>query len=164
MGITNAALPVATPALSILPFWDDMDSDTGNVYWEVQGTAPNRIAIVEWYNRPHFSNIGSATFEVILYEGTNEIKYQYLDVDFGNASYNNGASATVGINKDATTALQYSFNQPVIQNNMAIRFYEVVRERVGQRHGEVTVQTPNIDVDPLSMSSTQPPTRPPASR
>ena len=105
VGITNAALPVATPALAILPFWDDIDADTGDVYWEVQGTAPNRILIVEWYNRPHFSNVGSATFEVILYEGTNEIKFQYLTPTSADATYNFGVSATAGINKDATRGL-----------------------------------------------------------
>ncbi len=155
VGITNAALPIATPPLSILPFWDDIDSDTGDVYWEVQGTAPNRMLIVEWYNRPHYSNTGSATFEVILYETSNEIKYQYLDVDFGNASYNFGASATVGINKNATTALQYSFNQPVITDGKAIRFYEVVPVSASATDvATVTVQTPNIDVSPLSLSET----------
>ncbi len=118
----NAALPTASPALSILPFWDDIDSDTGDVYWAVQGTAPNRVAIIEWYNRPHYSNTGSATFQVLLYEGTDEIKFQYADVDFGNASYDNGVSATVGINKDATTALQVSYNQAVIQPGQAILF------------------------------------------
>ena len=73
LGMTNAALPAATglPAPAILPFWDDMDDETGNVYWEVQGTAPDRKLIVEWYNRPHFSNTGSATFEAILYETSN---------------------------------------------------------------------------------------------
>ena len=61
VGITNAALPVASPALSILPFWDDIDSDTGDVYWEVQGPRPT-AADRRVYNRPHFSNVGSATF------------------------------------------------------------------------------------------------------
>ena len=59
---------------------------------------------------------------MILYEATNEIKFQYADVDFGDPLFNNGASATVGINQDATTALQVSFNQPVIQNGQAILF------------------------------------------
>ncbi len=155
VGITNATLPNAAHPFTIFPFWDDLDDETGNVYWEVQGTAPNRMAIVEWYNRPHYNNIGSVTFQVILYETTNEIKYQYLDVDFGNALYDFGASATVGINKDATTALQYSFNQPVIQNGMAILFYEVVPQSATDTDtATVTVLTPNIDVTPLSMSET----------
>ncbi len=156
-GLTNAALPAATPALSILPFWDDIDSDTGNVYWEVQGTAPNRVAVVEWYNRPHFSNIGAASFEVLLYETSNEIKFQYADVDFGDPLYNNGASATVGLNKDATTALQFSFNQPVIQNGQAILFSPVTIVTASDSDtATVTVQIPNIDVSPLSMTSVQP--------
>ena len=96
LGLTNAALPAATglPAPAILPFWDDMDDETGNVYWEVQGTAPNRKLIVEWYNRPHFNGVGTATFEAILYETSNAIEFRYLDTDFGNAAYNYGASAT----------------------------------------------------------------------
>ncbi len=139
-----------------LPFWDDIDADTGDVYWEVQGTTPNRMLIVEWYNRPHFSNIGSATFEAILYEATNEIKFQYADVDFGDPLYNNGASATVGINKNATTALQVSFNQPVIQNGQAILFTPAaILTASDSDFAEVNVRIPNIDVDPLSMSATQ---------
>ena len=158
LGLTNAALPTAAglPAPAILPFWDDIDSDTGDVYWEVQGTSPNRMLIVEWYNRPHFSNIGSVTFEAILYEATNEIKYQYADVDFGDPLYSNGASATVGINKNATTALQVSFNQPVIQNGQAILFTPAaILTASDSDFAEVNVRIPNIDVDPLSMSATQ---------
>jgi len=156
VGTGNVALPVATPAFAILPFWDDIDSDTGDVYWEVQGAAPNRVAIVEWYNRPHYSNVGSATFEVLLYETTNEIRFQYADVDFGNASYNNGAGATVGINRDATAALQVSFNQPVIQNGQAILFAPTTPLSASATDtATVTVQTPNVDVSPLALVSAQ---------
>ena len=42
VGVTNAALPAAALGLAMAPFWDDMGSDTGDVYWEVQGTTPNR--------------------------------------------------------------------------------------------------------------------------
>lgn len=106
----NVALPNATHALTFFPFWDDIDADTGNVYYATVGTAPNRQFIIEWYNRPHFSNVGSATFEMILYETTNRIEFVYPDTTFGNASYDNGVSATVGINQDGTNALQYSYN------------------------------------------------------
>ena len=57
-----------------------------------------------------------------MYETTNNIKYQYLDVDFGNASYNFGVSATAGIRQTGSNYLQYSYNQAVIQNGMAICF------------------------------------------
>ena len=158
LGLTNAALPTVAglPAPAMLPFWDDMDDETGDVYWEVQGTAPNRQLIVEWYNRPHFNGIGSVTFEVILYEGTNEIRFQYLDVDFGDPLYNFGLSATAGINRNATVALQTSFNQAVIQNGQAILFVpETIYSASASDTATVNVVYPNINVSPLSLSSTQ---------
>ncbi|MBC7227431.1 MAG: S8 family serine peptidase [Thermoflexales bacterium] len=106
----------------IVPFWDDIDSDTGNVYYKTVGTAPNRRFVIEWYNRPHYNNVGNATFELILYEGTNNIKFQYQDVVFGNSSYDYGASATVGIRGSGSNYLQYSYNQPVLSNGLAICF------------------------------------------
>lgn len=106
----NLVLPNATHALTFFPYWDDIDADTGNVYYATVGTAPSRQFIVEWYNRPHYSNVGSATFEMILYETTNRIEFLYPDMNFGNATYDNGVSATVGINQDGTNALQYSYN------------------------------------------------------
>ena len=139
-----------------------MDDETGNVYWEVQGTAPDRKLIVEWYNRPHFSNTGSATFEAILYETSNAIEFRYLDTDFGNAAYNYGATATSGLQQNTTTAVQYSFNQPVLFGGKGLRFEpaaytpQVLNLSASDSDfAEVNVQIPNIDVDPLSMSATQ---------
>jgi hypothetical protein len=78
---------------------------------------------VEWFNVPHYSNTGNATLEVNLYEETNDIVFQYMDVDFGSASYNNGASATVGLeNTSGTAGTEFSCNSPSINNGMAIRF------------------------------------------
>ncbi len=54
----NLAMSSA-PANFIAPFWDDMDTDTGGTYGQVFGAAPNRVYVVEWYDRPHFSNVGS---------------------------------------------------------------------------------------------------------
>ena len=154
VSFSNTALPNATHPMAIFPFWDDMGAG-GNVYWEVRGTAPNRTLIVEWFEKPHYSNVGAATFEVIFFEGSSDILFQYLDTDFGNATYDFGASATVGINKDGTTALQYSFNQPVITDGLAIRFSEVLPvSATASDTATVTVEVPNIDVIPLSLSST----------
>ncbi len=113
----------STPWNFIAPFWDDIDSDAGAVYTQTFGTAPNRVFVVEWNNRPHFSNVGSCTFQVLFHEGTNDIVFQYLDTDFGNALYDFGASATVGIKGgEGATPIQYSYNVPAISNNLAIRF------------------------------------------
>ena len=156
LGFSNAALPVATPALSILPFWDDMDEETGNVYFETQGVAPNRQFIVEWFNRPHFPGpgLGSATFEVIFFEGTNEILFQYLDTDFGDPLLNAGISATAGLNQDATLANQYSFNTAALTDSKAILWtLGTVTEVTATDTATVTVTAPDIVVTPASLAS-----------
>jgi hypothetical protein len=123
---TNADLTLpSTPDEVLAPFWDDLDSETGNVYWMVTGAAPQRAVVVEWYNRPHFSQTGpveAATFEMVLFEG-GDILYQYQDVNFGDAAFDAGASATVGIRgATAASAQQYSFNAANLQNNLALCF------------------------------------------
>ncbi len=165
LGLTNAALPATSglPAPAILPFWDDFDDETGNVFWQVQGTAPNRKLIVQWHNRPHYNGIGAVTFEVILYETSNAIEFLYLDTDFGNALYNHGLSATSGLQESTSSAVQYSFNQAVLLNSMTIRFEPTAYTPVvtmaptasDSDSATVTVLFPNIFVAPLSLSSTQ---------
>ncbi|HVN76621.1 MAG TPA: DUF11 domain-containing protein [Thermoanaerobaculaceae bacterium] len=113
----NTALPgFASPFIA--PYWDDLDASAGNVYTQTFTTCPatqggtGRCFVAEWYQRPHYSGIGSATFEAILYEnGT--ILTQYLTTDFGDAALNNGVSATIGI-QGTTPAevLQYEFDTP----------------------------------------------------
>jgi uncharacterized repeat protein (TIGR01451 family) len=126
-----------TPSIHglIAPFWDDIVTwdSAGAIYYETRGTSPNRQFIVEWYDNQHYhSSTSGITFEAILYEGTNNILFQYKDVSFGGVygstasdrpPYDNGGSATVGI-EDATgnIGLQYSFNQQVIAPGLAISF------------------------------------------
>ena len=157
IGFTNAALPTATNPLAIYPYWDDFDDETGNVYWQGQGAAPNRQLIVEWFNRPHFPGPGvsSATFQVIISEGSNQIRFQYLDVDFGDVTFNNGASATVGLNFSSTVAQQVSFNTATIANGQAILFTPP-QSASATDSTTVTVLIPNIDVSPAALSATAP--------
>ncbi len=110
-------------------FWDDIDSDTGNVYYENQASCAHpdcagACFVVEWFDRPHFSNIGSATFEVILCD-SGDIIAQYEDVNFGDVIYDNGASATVGIEdeeQNATFFLEYSCNTADLSDGLAIKY------------------------------------------
>lgn len=112
----------STPNWLIAPFWDDIDDDTGKVTWKVEGAAPNRRVIIQWSDRPHYSQIGAATFQALL-EEDGRIIYKYKDVDFGDARYNFGASATVGVRgPDAATSAQYSYNASSLQNEMALCF------------------------------------------
>jgi hypothetical protein len=111
----------------ITPWWDDLQTDCNTndaILVQTTGTAPNRQTIVQWRMAPHFfCSSGDITFQVVLFETTNHILFRYADTAFesGNPA-NDGASATVGIQRDSTTALQYSFNSPVITQNLAICF------------------------------------------
>jgi len=125
----NQQLPDAgNPEPIIAVFWDDLDPGEpgAEVYYETKGSSPNRTFVVQWNNVPHWisgGGVGDSTFEVILYEGSNEILMQYADTDFGDATYDDGVSATVGIQGDVTKYLEYSFNSPNIPTFRAILFH-----------------------------------------
>ncbi|MEH2277675.1 MAG: DUF4347 domain-containing protein, partial [Nostoc sp.] len=119
--VTNASLPTsALPAPAILPFWDDLYN--GKIYSQTIGSAGSRQFVIQW-TVPHYSaQTNTANFQVLLYEATNKIDFVYNDVSFGNASYDGGKSATVGIQENSTNALQYSFNTASLSNGQAIGF------------------------------------------
>ena len=124
MSYSNKILPTIGAGMTsfVAPLWDDLDpSYNGSVYYEIQGTAPNRKLIVQYNDVAHFSNsTNGVSFQVILNESNASILMQYLDVDFGNAGYNGGASATVGLQDSTTFAQQYSYNTTSLSNNQAI--------------------------------------------
>ncbi|RMF55948.1 MAG: hypothetical protein D6748_14425, partial [Calditrichaeota bacterium] len=112
----------------IAVFWDSLRvSTTGNIYYAVKGTKPYRKAIIEFQDVTVVApteNLGPITFEVILYETTNLIKLQYLDL--GSLSIRErGGSATIGLKFEATTfdSLQYSVNTTSLSEGLAILFY-----------------------------------------
>jgi hypothetical protein len=129
---TNAAIPnVNLPNAIIAPFWDDLNA-TGlasppGVWWKFYGVAPNRYLVIEWYQVPSWEH-GSETysFEVVLYESSDKIKFQYLDVDSG-TNHDFGASATVGIENFAgSSGVQFSYNTASLSNGKAIEFTPVL--------------------------------------
>jgi hypothetical protein len=129
LGVTNAQVGfsnttiTATTANGLYPFWDDLGGAGPGVWAEEIGVAPNRKYIIQW-NKEHLSASGNAlNFELIIEEGTNEIYYVYEDVDAGNATYNNGASATIGLAGTAQD-LQVSYNNATyLSNNSCVHFY-----------------------------------------
>lgn len=126
ISLVNQPLPYATSDYStiVAVYWDDLDPGEPGaaVLYEVKGTAPNRRLIVQWQNVPRYGVIGAGTFEVVLFESTNKILFKYQDVNFGDATYDYGAAATVGIQKDGTTAVQYSYNTASLADGDAILF------------------------------------------
>jgi subtilisin family serine protease len=122
----NASIPTSgAPNGVIAPFWDDLyPGATGSVHAGWAGPVGSRVLHIEWFNVPEFTFFGSggaATFEVAIQEGTGDIKFQWLDTDFGNPSWNLGASATAGLERaDGLVGRQLSFNQPLLTPGRAV--------------------------------------------
>ncbi|CAG0937081.1 Xanthomonalisin [Thermoflexales bacterium] len=123
----NVAIPnTGNPNALIAALWDDLTPNTGGaIYTAVSGTAPNRTFVVEWRGVPRYNaGTNGATFEIQLTETTNQIWIVYQDTDFGNASYNAGASATSGVENAAGSAgNSYSYNQAVLTANKVLHFW-----------------------------------------
>jgi uncharacterized repeat protein (TIGR01451 family) len=146
----NESLSTTSLTEFIAPFWDNFAAGTGAVYYDTLGTSPHRRFVVEWHDRQHDSledTSATVTFEVILYEGTNNVKLQYQDTDFGDDSLDDGASATVGIRQSDSNYLQYSYNQAVLDSGMAICFQ--------YPDSPPCDLPPQIDVSPTHISATQ---------
>jgi len=126
----NQCIPdILEPNNLIALYWDDLDPDAGSgeVYYQTFGTSPERYLVVEWHDVYRFGLYSGTpgTFEVIIYEGSNNIKFQYMDTNFGYSSYNYGASATIGIESDGgTLAYLFSCNDAVLTDEMAILIEE----------------------------------------
>jgi len=112
------------PPYTIAPFWDDLLKYPplgSEVYVDTRGVAPNRRFIVQWDNVSQWPYYGGITFQVVFYEGTEEILFRYEDVKFGDVFFDNGASATVGIRGNS---IEYSYEEAVLEDGLAIRFYD----------------------------------------
>ena len=101
--------------------WNDLYVSPGAVYYEVQGDAPDRRMVIEYYQVSGCCpSPDHATWEIVLYE-SGDILLQYRDVTFGNAR-DYGAAATVGVQNSPTEGLQYSYNTPALSDGLAILF------------------------------------------
>lgn len=163
---TNVSLPASSLAgPAFLPLWDDFDSESGDVYTDTRGTAPNRQFIVEWFNRIHYNgtaNTDGATFELILNEdGT--IQFEYLDVEysaFSNASLDpddctGGVCATIGLQNDTTLFNQFSAFENAVTDNSGILWTPTSPQSfTGTDSTTVNVGAPDINVDPVALSGT----------
>ncbi|MEN9999265.1 MAG: hypothetical protein RI922_2255 [Bacteroidota bacterium] len=121
---------MTTLAPNYLFLWgDDLDGQTGNVYWEVTGTSPNQIAIVQWDNINNFYNgPGTVTFQLQINEATNEIYYVYQDVVFGGTETADdyAGNADIGVSSSTTDINVSNNNQTYLQNNSCVHFYNAL--------------------------------------
>lgn len=127
----NTTLPSdGAPRTMIAAYWDDLFVDQfANVRTKSAGSAPNRRFIIEWNNVVYCCNPDNdfrrVSFEIVLLEN-GRILLQYREIDeffYEETIRERGAGATVGIqNQDGTDGIQRSFNQPYLDNQLAIEF------------------------------------------
>jgi uncharacterized repeat protein (TIGR01451 family) len=129
----NLGLPnEMAPNGFIAPFWDDLLSEAGTMYYKLLGDAPARRLVIEWHNVRPFGSDGALTFEVVLYEGSDEILIQYQTLD-GTGS--DGSNATVGIeDQDGLEGVEYQHNgigpgYP-LRPNLAVLFTPIIGKRI----------------------------------
>lgn len=98
---------------TLYAFWDDLRTNvdgqpTGKIEYQTLGEAPNRRLVVQWTNQYYFgTDLPMGTFQAILFEGSNQIKYQYRNLL---DERSRGASATVGIQGPAGQFAQFGCN------------------------------------------------------
>lgn len=118
--IPNASRPNSLAAL----FWDDLKPiSTGIIRYKLFGSAPRRYLVVEFNNVGHYRDFEHGmTFEAILFEGSNDIKFQYQSMSVN--LYGDGRDGSVGIeDSPGRIGLQYCYNQQgAIRDSMAILF------------------------------------------
>lgn len=91
------------PTIAVL--WDDWryydEVDASGIFWQLVGDAPSRRLVIQWqdvlpYSDDFESSLDTVTFQAVLYEGSNRIQFNYLDLASGEPS-TEGAWATVGV-------------------------------------------------------------------
>jgi len=76
-GVPNVALPnniIAAGWNNIRPDTNNVDSD---VYYQLMGSAPYRKFVIQWYYFEHDDDVANFNFQIVLYETTNLIIYNY---------------------------------------------------------------------------------------
>jgi hypothetical protein len=125
LSFSNACFPrTSAPLQLIAAFWDDLYLPSGgSIRHQTVGTAPNRTFVARW-NVPHISYTTGTHIDisVSLHETSNDIDVCYRNVTFGSASYDAGASATVGLSGSATNTLQFSCNTASLSNGLLIQY------------------------------------------
>jgi|GEM_PF-1355084 len=121
----NVALPNTANSAGnvyLAPFWDDLDIQSAPT---IKTQTVGSVFIIQYTNAAHdliASATNSITFQVQLNLTTKAITFVYPDVVFGNATYDYGKSATIGIQMSPTSAIMYSNSTASLSNGQSITF------------------------------------------
>lgn len=123
-GYLNAQLPTNAAQTLLCVYWDDLIPTSGvsDIFYQTIGIAPTRKFVVEWRNMRHYNINATGTFQAVFFENSSDVRFNYLDTNFGNTSLNSGRSATVGVQNAPNTAIQHGFNVANVPSNFSILF------------------------------------------
>ena len=93
----------------IAPMWNDWQYCTGasGIYSESQGTTGNRVFIIQFEQLRQWAQpcTNTVTYEVLMYEATGNIVFQYKD----NTAQNFYGASSAGIQESGALGLSYAF-------------------------------------------------------
>ncbi len=116
-GTNNNLFVANAPNTTLAPWWDNIISDT--ILYQLQGPPGNQTFTIQWINSLSYFNTATQllNFQIILYEGTNIIEFQYGNRIAGIVAPNESASiglegATGGAGNylDAVTGSAFTSN------------------------------------------------------
>jgi len=127
----NDAIPTTQATTLVAPFWTNLNpfgvGNDNNVFWAVIGSAPDRQLVVEWRDVPFCCSDDQDTvkFQVVFFEGSGNILFNYADTVFGgqSAANDNGATATSGVQVAPGLGTQFSFDQPLLLSKTSLLWY-----------------------------------------
>jgi uncharacterized repeat protein (TIGR01451 family) len=110
---TNQPLTSTTgsPTTLIAPYWADLMSHNSQemVLTGTVGSAPDREFVIQWTNFGFFNdNTPLGTFQIILYETSNNVRFQYRKMVHPDKGF--GKIGTVGLRNSATQYTQHAYN------------------------------------------------------
>ncbi|MCU1327969.1 MAG: Peptidase flavivirus helicase, partial [Bryobacterales bacterium] len=123
----TAGSPAADYA-GIFPLWSDLTFQVpgaGAVFYQVQGTAPDRRIVIQWNKAYPQGSANPVTFEAILQESTNSVVFQYQTVNLGPGNpASNGGRATVALRNAGAQAsnqqVQWSYRSAVLADGTGL--------------------------------------------
>ncbi len=126
----DSQIPTSQVDTLVAPFWADLypfgSGNDNNAFWEVLGSQPNRELVVEWRDVGICcESTNTVTFQVVFFEGSSNILFNYKNTAFGGSysNNNNGATATSGVQVSSSLGSQFSYNHPVLKSKTALFWY-----------------------------------------
>lgn len=125
----------------IAPWFADLNPEAGGaVYYKVSGAAGYRVAVIQWRAVHHDDTLPGSSpkfieFQARLHEGSYRILFKYNKTAANDPDFSNGRRATVGIQGDGSTGINYSNGTAAITDELVIGF-------VPRKYGYVGVPTP----------------------